>query len=164
MTAAAQPYIDRWNRPVMPGPDARYKGREGIFAVMITRGHLLVSWSKAAPHTAELPGGGIEKGEDLAAALTREIEEETAVQLKVTDPSRAFAQTVHYYADNSDEFWDYDQTFWQLDQKDCDAAWFDGERQPTDALKSAWVPLGQLEDLPFHAMHRRALAHFGVAW
>ena len=168
MTAAAQKsteaYMDRFGKMIAPGPNAVYKTREGIFAICLTNGHMLVTWSKVTPTVAELPGGGIEKGEGLIPALTREIEEETTAQMAVPQPKKELVQDVKYFSDKSEEFWDYRQTYWLLEGAEIDAAWFDGERRPEDALLARWVPVDQLKELTFHAMHRKALAQFGITW
>jgi 8-oxo-dGTP pyrophosphatase MutT (NUDIX family) len=157
-------YMDRFGKLVAPDVSARYKYREGVFAACVSDGHLLVSWSKVTPTVAELPGGGIEPGEELVPALMREIEEETTARIEVGEPVRTLRQDVKYYSDKNHEFWDYHQTYLLLEGAAVDAARFEGERKPEDALSARWVKLEDLHGLTFHAVHKAALAQLGITW
>ncbi len=150
-------YLDRWGKEHVAGENSVIKKRRGIFAACLTRGHILMTWPCCAPDTPELPGGGIEEGETNEEALCREIYEETGVRIEAAEPATIHSQFVRFYADNSDECWDYDQLYWVLKGPAVDDMWFEGEKKAEDALKSMWVPLSALKEMPLHAAHRKVL-------
>jgi len=55
-------------------PDTPYRDRMGVYALILRRGRLLAVWQGAE---LQLPGGGIDPGEQPLAALHREVMEET---------------------------------------------------------------------------------------
>ena len=67
--------IRRYGEPVKAGQ--RYRRRPGVYAVLL-RGHDLLLTHQAEPLPEfQLPGGGIDPGEQPIAALHREVFEET---------------------------------------------------------------------------------------
>ena len=71
----------------------------------------MLSAEACAPDVPELPGGGIEAGETLDEAITREWAEEVGIAFKVKGPFECFQQVRGFYADDRNEFWIYDQIF-----------------------------------------------------
>lgn len=64
----------------------------GGHAVLLYKGNLVVCWNKYR-NNWELPGGGKEKGEELAACVIREISEEinqNITELKIQGVSKVF--------------------------------------------------------------------------
>ena len=55
----------------------RYTHRPGAYAVLIRRGQVLLTHQDAPVPEFQLPGGGIDRGEQVLPALHREILEET---------------------------------------------------------------------------------------
>ena len=67
--------IPRVGEPVKPGQ--RYRLRQGVYAIL-RRGDLVLLTHQSAPiPELQLPGGGIDPGEQPVAALHREVFEET---------------------------------------------------------------------------------------
>ena len=67
--------IRRYGRAPLPGQ--RYRPRPGVYAILPRDGRLLCTY-QAAPHDeVQLPGGGVDPGEDPLRALHREVFEET---------------------------------------------------------------------------------------
>ncbi|MDP3959982.1 MAG: NUDIX hydrolase [Pseudorhodobacter sp.] len=67
--------IRRYGEPVKPGQS--YGRRPGVYAILL-QGHRILVTRQAAPTPEfQLPGGGIEPGEQPLAALPREVLEET---------------------------------------------------------------------------------------
>lgn len=150
-------YTDRWGKQHVPQQGAVIRPRAGAFAVIIAYGKILLSWPKYAPDLPELPGGGIEQGENTEQALIREIEEEAALSCTHLAPEKSFTQQAKFYADFEKEFWDYDQTYWRIEQSVAEQLYFEGERTPEDALKSGWVDVSALPSQNLHAIHKAAL-------
>lgn len=67
--------IPRIGEPVRP--DTRYTRRPGIYAVLIRNGAVLLTHQMEPRPEYQLPGGGIDPGEDPIPALHREVLEET---------------------------------------------------------------------------------------
>lgn len=66
--------IRRFGRP----PESRaYVARQGAYAVILSRGRVLVTLQEAPRREVQLPGGGIDPGESPLRALHREVREET---------------------------------------------------------------------------------------
>ncbi len=153
-------YTDRRGRNHRLQETSIRRERHGIFAICVVNDCLLLSWPDCASEIPELPGGGIEDGESKEQALIRELKEEADVDCKSIRADNEYIQDVGFYADFDGEFWDYNQTYWRVSADCLEGLFFEGERQPDDALKSRWVPLSELEDLKLHAIHANALKGF----
>ena len=80
--------IRRYGEPFRHGQ--RYTRRPGVYAVLL-RGHSILATIQAGPEPEfQLPGGGIDKGEQPIAALHREVMEETGWRIRVTRRLGAF--------------------------------------------------------------------------
>jgi 8-oxo-dGTP diphosphatase len=55
----------------------RYRARPGVYAILPRDGALLLTFQAEPKPEIQLPGGGIDKGEDAVRALHREVWEET---------------------------------------------------------------------------------------
>lgn len=60
-----------------PQPGRRYRARPGAYAVLVRDGRVLLTHQQDPQPEFQLPGGGIDPGEQPLAALHREILEET---------------------------------------------------------------------------------------
>lgn len=60
-----------------PQPGRSYTRRPGVYAVLLNRGALLTTHQASPVPEYQLPGGGIDRGEQPIAALHREVMEET---------------------------------------------------------------------------------------
>lgn len=75
--------MKRFGKP--PQPENRYILRPGAYAILPRNGHLLLTEQAPGPEL-QLPGGGIDPGEQPIAALHREVMEETG--WKIGSPVR----------------------------------------------------------------------------
>lgn len=76
--------IPRIGEPVRPG--IRYTRRPGIYAVLVRNGAILLTHQIEPKPEYQLPGGGIDPGEDPIPALHREVLEETG--WRISTPRR----------------------------------------------------------------------------
>ena len=60
-----------------PVSGQRYKTRPGVYAILPLNGKLLLTYQGDPHYEIQLPGGGIDPGENPAQALHREVFEET---------------------------------------------------------------------------------------
>ena len=67
--------IPRFGNP--PSKGIRYRARPGAYAILPREGRLLVTCQLDPGPDLQLPGGGIERGENPLPALHREVYEET---------------------------------------------------------------------------------------
>ncbi|MCC5974565.1 MAG: NUDIX hydrolase [Rubellimicrobium sp.] len=76
--------IRRYGEAVRSGQ--RYRMRPGVYAILPRGGDLLLTFQDEPLPEIQLPGGGIDKGEDPVRALYREVYEETGWH--ITAPRR----------------------------------------------------------------------------
>ena len=74
--------IRRYGEPVKAGQ--RYTRRPGVYAILLDGDHILATHQAAPVPEFQLPGGGIDKGEQPLPALHREVFEETGWKIAVT--------------------------------------------------------------------------------
>lgn len=67
--------IRRYGEPLKAGQ--RYRRRPGVYAVLLRDGQVLTTHQAEPVPEYQLPGGGIDRGENPIAALHREVMEET---------------------------------------------------------------------------------------
>ncbi len=60
-----------------PRQDVKYRKRPGVYAILPRDGQFLVTYQGAPHFEIQLPGGGIDPGEQPIHALHREVMEET---------------------------------------------------------------------------------------
>lgn len=159
----SEAYVDRYGKLFVPQDNSAISKREGAFAVLIARGHILLMWPQNAPDVAELPGGGIEDGETISKALIREIYEETGVDasgVDIGDPD--LTQHVKFHAENKNEFWRYDQSYFVISGAVVEALYFDGERTSPENGLVRWVRISDLENVKMHYVHKQAMQEISV--
>ncbi len=87
----------------------------------------------------EFPGGKKEAGESAVVALCRELEEEIAIKVKV---SQSLIKLSHDYGDKLVELDVYKVTE------------FTGEPRGAEGQETCWVPLSELKNLEFPAANQ----------
>jgi 8-oxo-dGTP diphosphatase len=71
-------------------PGQRYTRRPGVYAVLLQGDHILATHQAKPVPEFQLPGGGIDRGEQPIAALHREVFEETGWKIAITCRMGAF--------------------------------------------------------------------------
>jgi len=104
-------------------------------AVVLRAGRVLVQTRAAGPWAGfwEFPGGGIEPGEDAAAAAVRECREELALEVRALHPLHALE-------------WAYPGRRVHVTFVLCEAQ---GEPLPTEGQQVRWASADELSDLAF---------------
>ena len=155
-----QIYMDRFGQSHVLDEKDIVRPRSGAFILCVQQDHLLTILPKIAPDIYELPGGGIEAGEDKIDASIREWEEETGLpnSLSQCQPAKSWQQEVNFYAEDVDEYWHYDQIFY-LYQGTFPDLFFEGPQPTPEAGNMQWMPLDQIKNHPkFHHIHAKSLA------
>jgi 8-oxo-dGTP diphosphatase len=80
--------IRRHGEPVKAGQT--YTLRPGVYAILLRGDHILATHQAEPVPEFQLPGGGIDKGEQPVAALHREVFEETGWKIAVRQRIGAF--------------------------------------------------------------------------
>ncbi|GGE09126.1 8-oxo-dGTP diphosphatase [Gemmobacter megaterium] len=80
--------IRRIDQP--PEPGRRYTRRAGVYAVLMRGDRVLLTHQQAPWPEVQLPGGGIDPGEQPLPALHREVREETGWTMQVVRRLGAF--------------------------------------------------------------------------
>jgi 8-oxo-dGTP diphosphatase len=73
--------IRRYGEAVKPGQS--YRRRPGVYAVLLQGDHILATHQTSPVPEFQLPGGGIDRGEQPIAALHREVFEETGWKIAI---------------------------------------------------------------------------------
>jgi 8-oxo-dGTP pyrophosphatase MutT (NUDIX family) len=146
-------FYDRRGNVVTPDAQSIIKPRRGIFALVITPDDnaIMLSAEACAPDVPELPGGGVEDGETLDAAITREWAEEVGIAFNVGGPFQRFQHVRGFYADDRNEFWIYDQTFRLyrfLDRVKIGQKWLNPE-----GGTAGWEAIASLPQLSINRAH-----------
>ncbi len=84
--------IRRFGTP--PHADVKYRLRPGAYAVLIRDHRVLLTFQEAPKPEFQLPGGGIDLGEQILPALRREVMEETGWSIAAPRRLGAFRRFV----------------------------------------------------------------------
>jgi 8-oxo-dGTP diphosphatase len=80
--------IRRYGEAVKTGQ--RYRRRPGVYAILLRGDSILTTFQNAPVPEFQLPGGGIDRGEQPVAALHREVIEETGWKIALIRRIGAF--------------------------------------------------------------------------
>lgn len=85
--------IRRFDDP--PNGGRRYRLRPGAYAILKREGKILLTLQHAPMAEYQLPGGGVERGEQILPALHREVLEETGWTMQISRRLGAFRRFVY---------------------------------------------------------------------
>lgn len=141
----------------MPNDDSTVRPRTGAWVALVNHNHLLTVQLDYSPHVPELPGGGVDYGETLLQGALRECKEEAEIDLsgqnyKVIAEHKQF---VHFYADDIDEYWDYDQTYFLI-QCEGHSLYHDNLVKVEEGHRS-WFKISDIDWGAMHYFHSMAI-------
>lgn len=152
-------FFDRLGNTCFPDANDLIKSRTGAFFILSCNDAVLLTYPHYAPLVPDLPGGGVDSGETLIEAACRELIEETTLELPANvKPDEQYQQHVKFYADDLNEYWHYDQTFFLI-RNNVNELYFEGEKTVPEGV-CAWIPITKLCSQNIHFMHRKALDSF----
>lgn len=136
--------------------------RSGIWVAIIDpQNRILISHPEYDLNIMELPGGGIEAGEDKETSLLREIEEEAGVKFQTLTPSKRLTQHAKFLAWDKNEYWNYDQEYWVVKSNNNNHH-FEGTRPTQEGAIGEWINLSSINTDNFHFTHFEALRKMGI--
>ncbi|MGO9934173.1 MAG: NUDIX hydrolase [Steroidobacteraceae bacterium] len=146
-------FHDRRGNVVTADARSIIKPRRGVFAlvVAINENAIMLAAEACAPDVPELPGGGIEEGETLDEAISREWAEEVGIAFDVKGPLQRSQQVRGFYADDRNEFWIYDQTF--LLYHFLDAVKIGEKWRNSEGGMAGWAAIASLPALLINRAH-----------
>lgn len=87
--------------------------RSSVYAVIKSEEGVLLVRDRTSDEKWDLPGGGIEKGEDLIDALKREVKEETGLKV-ISNPKKICEFTEYFYDIDSKKGWESHRFFFEV--------------------------------------------------
>jgi 8-oxo-dGTP pyrophosphatase MutT (NUDIX family) len=154
-------YIDRLGAKHTPSKGDVVKDRKGSFAIIFdNKNRILVTAGPHAPEVPELPGGGIDDGEDAEKAVIREIYEETAQTVQDYTIKKQWNFDVGFYADDVNEYWNYQKFYFEIELKNA-KHFFDGKIKTPEGGLSWWQDIKDVKSMNFRATDKEFLKQHG---
>lgn len=127
-------------------PKNRLTFRPSAYAIIVDDGKVLLL-NTIHTGTYSLPGGGIEPGETIEAALKREVREEAGIEIEITRFIR-FEEQFFYY-DPADVAFHSFLFFYRCCPKTLEIC-RDDQVDDISVEKPRWIRIDGLEDQQFH--------------
>ncbi len=151
-------FVDRYGKPHFLNPNTKATERSGVFALIVNTKHEVLLVRPKGSTVWELPGGGVEIGEDKFQALVREVKEETNLDIVITqekivnETTGIVKDVIQYYADDVASFWHYNVT--------CYCVSVSGDLLPGNEIEEAkWFSGVTFTEPWINFLHRKMLNH-----
>lgn len=146
-------FYNRRGEIVAPQAGAVIRPRQAVYALLVQAGHVLLIWPNFTNGIPDLPGGGIDAGENEDQALAREWVEETGAAFPAEAQEVTAARYRHvrgFHAEEDAEFWIYEQSFrlYRHNAPVTAGRWVNPEGH-----QAGWEPLATLTTLPLNRAH-----------
>ncbi len=135
-------------------PAERLILRPAVYGIILQQGKLLLLQMRATGKY-HLPGGGLQAGERIEAALKREIREETGIE--VDGMRLVHFEEIFFYYDPSDKAY-HGLHFFYLCQPKAIQLLADDEVEDGSAARPRWVEIRDLQPADFQAHGEAILA------
>lgn len=150
-------YKDRLGNVVQPSENSVFKNRYGAFIICFVGDHMLLSRAPDSNGDWELPGGGIEDGENPKVAVLRELYEETGIYIEDAPIKKIYNHQLYHYAQNTGYFLNYEQDYYILDDPSYSDHIFEGIKKSPDNCDAKWILRRDLDKTPIRYDHSIAL-------
>ncbi len=151
-------YFDRNGECYTPSKNDTVRARSGAFCVCLCGDKILVNLEPHAPDNPSLPGGGIEEDENAFQAAQREFLEETGISFPQDLTSKkTFIQDIKLYADDVDEYWNYNQTYFLFHVERNNSIYFEGQKKNPSGYYAFWDDVETIQMSTLHYGHKKAL-------
>lgn len=152
-------YYDSHNQPHEFPPDGKVEWRISAYAaVQNSKGELLLvvpTWRE----DYDMPGGGIEPAESLAAGVVRECYEETGYKVRLADDQPFYISETDFYFLKFNSFRHSVNFFYKAEliseDQHMDAI---NVAEPNEIAQVKWVPLDEITKDNCHYMYLPAIA------
>ncbi len=154
-------YTDRRGNTKTPNDKSVFGTRKGAFAILKNKDKILMARAEYAMDVNELPGGGIDEGENIEQALVRELQEETGFTIENQDKLDNFHQEIGFFAEfekPDGSFWKYDMNFYLIDASSLDYTHFNGIKLNPEGGEIEWIAIDNLKNIQLMATHKKAIS------
>jgi len=143
-------FTDRYGCAYVKPKKVQPASRTGAYGLVVENDCLLMIkpiWADLW----ELPGGGVDQGEDLEAGLIREFHEEVSCSV-APDSLRVISNIkCNFYADDLDEFWYADMTFFSAS---LNGGLLTNVQPTSETAEVSWLPIDSLASIDMHYIHK----------
>ncbi len=122
----------------------------GVYALVQKGAKMLFIKKARGPYTGQwdIPGGGLEFGEEAMETLIRELMEETGLELEKAELLDVFTNTASYKnEDNEDETVHHIGAAYRVEIKSGKKAKTDGDGE--DSLGAKWIDISEINEKDF---------------
>ncbi len=121
----------------------------GVYGIVADRGRILLVKKQRGPYTGkwDLPGGGVEMGEDSIETLEREMEEECGYQVKNAELVDVLNNRITYCNDQNEmEELTLLSIVYKVTPKDCDLQNSSKILTTEDVSSSEWCNITEIDE------------------
>jgi len=142
-------FIDLFGKIKIKSTERGIKKRLSAYGIAIKDNKVLLIKSKFS-HLLELPGGGLEDGEDILVGLKREFLEETGHVADEINPECLKSLRQNFYANDLDEYFDSEMKFFIIDKLKKDET---SKIDDYEVEEVVWIPISELNEKNCKHLH-----------
>lgn len=150
-------FTDMHGKLISKPDDVGVQKRYASIAFCVNSGYILLSKDKDLDYW-EMPGGGVEEGEDALDALVREVREETGLSVTVTDPKPIHESGDMFYANDRDIYYDSTRRAYSLELQNNPIVFSSIFNEEMSAF--GFFSRQELEGLNIEPLHREIIEQY----